>query len=92
MDWSPDGRVLATSDSLRRVRLWDLLTGREILSIDGLDELKLKGLEPPDVQLTFSADGRNIAANLHGAGEVYICSGSGLQPTEKPEESSKASK
>ncbi len=73
MDCSLDGRVLATCDSLRRVRLWDLLTGREMLSIDGLEQYLIKGSEQPQVKMTFSSDGKTLAVQIEGTKDVYIC-------------------
>ena len=73
MDCSLDGRVLATCDSLRRVRLWDLLTGREMPSIDGLEQYLIKGSEQPQVKMTFSSDGKTLAVQIEGTKDVYIC-------------------
>lgn len=61
VDWSPDGRTLATAGHVLggdgRVRLWDLATGHEVAAMEGhTGEI---------TQTAFSPDGRLLGTRSH---------------------------
>ncbi len=55
--FSPDGRRLAAAGGDRIVRLWDMTTGHEVLSLRGHDEAVGRVLFSPDGQRLASAGG-----------------------------------
>jgi len=65
VDFSPDGRILATGSRDNAVRLWDVATGRELL--------KLKG-HSTQQGVIFSPDGKTLAywAGDHSRSDIYL--------------------
>jgi WD40 repeat protein len=59
---SPDGRLLATAE-YRILKLWDLPSGLEIRSFDGLDQVP--------TSLTFDPTGQYLAAGIRGTALVW---------------------
>ena len=57
MAYSPDGRSLAVAGKTRTIRLWDPVTGQELLTLDGH-----KGQVN---RLAFSPDGTVLASCSH---------------------------
>jgi WD40 repeat protein len=55
--FSPDGKRLATAATDGTLRLWDLASGQEVLTLD----------TPPCFDIAFSADGQRLAAGGPGA-------------------------
>jgi WD40 repeat protein/tetratricopeptide (TPR) repeat protein len=53
VDYSPDGKRLATADNNRTLRLWDARTGKEVLT--------LRDQPTPIMGLSFSPDGSRLA-------------------------------
>ncbi|MDX1564057.1 MAG: WD40 repeat domain-containing protein [Phycisphaeraceae bacterium] len=54
IDFSPDGRLLATGDEEAKIRIWDLATGRNVQTLQPNEEIRL-------CALAFSPDGRQLA-------------------------------
>jgi hypothetical protein len=55
---SPDGKLLASGDSDRRVRTWDAMTGKELASF--------QGHQAPVLALSFSPDHKSLASGDEG--------------------------
>jgi WD40 repeat protein len=55
--YSPDGRCVAVAGKSGKIRLWDPLTGQELLSLDGH--------KAPVNNLAFSPDGSVMASCSH---------------------------
>jgi WD40 repeat protein len=63
-DLSPDGRLLATADQLGRIKLWDVETHQELLSLaDPGGEVR---------RLAFSPDGTVLVASIRDPGGVRM--------------------
>jgi WD40 repeat protein len=60
--FSPDGRIIAVSDETDPVRLWDVLTGRDLFPLQAY----------PSKSLCFSADGLTLALTLADRPETNI--------------------
>ena len=58
MAFSPDGRQLASASEDKTIRLWDALTGQEILT--------LKGHTGEVRSVAFSPDGKRLASGGEG--------------------------
>ena len=64
--FSPDGQTLASAGACRTIRLWDPVTGQELLSLDGnLGQVNA---------LAFSPDGHTLLSADH-AGIVRLYRG-----------------
>ena len=61
--YSPDGRSLAAAGKTKTIRVWDPLTGQELLSLDG-HRTQVNSL-------AFSPDGSTLASCSHD-GEVKL--------------------
>jgi WD40 repeat protein/serine/threonine protein kinase len=72
LDFSPDGRVLASLSSDGVVKLWDVAARAELLTLRGSHR-------PP---LCFVPDGRTLACRAHFDGRDWVY----LLPTELPED------
>lgn len=70
--FSPDGRRLATISADETIKIWDMVTGQELLTLPA---------PPPGYDLTWSADGRRIATG--GQGNTILIWDSGRGYDEK---------
>lgn len=61
--WSTDARQLAVAGGDGSVTVWDVITGKEVI--------KLSGLQPPAYSVDWSTDGRRLAA-VGGDGTVIL--------------------
>lgn len=55
--FSPDGSVIISSSFDKMLKVWDVSTGRELLTLKGIND------ESTSRKITFSPDGHTIAAN-----------------------------
>jgi eukaryotic-like serine/threonine-protein kinase len=66
VEFSPDGRLVASADDLRVVKVWDAASGAVVLSQQWPAE---SPFGKPDLHLpSFSADGRRLACGRPGGG------------------------
>jgi WD40 repeat protein len=56
--FSPDGQRIASAGADHSAKVWDALTGHELLTLRGHDE--------PVIGVTFSPDGRYLASPVGG--------------------------
>jgi WD40 repeat protein len=94
---SPDGRTLATGHYQNHVRLWDLQTGQEMRQLSGSPP-PVQAVQPgvvgfvvyqqPVSSLTFSADGKRVAAlgGNGGFGSVWdVATGQEVSQLKAPD-------
>jgi sugar lactone lactonase YvrE len=59
--FSPDGTLLATADSDRTARLWDVVTGRTVRTLTGhLDSVRGVGFSPDGTLLATASDDKTV--------------------------------
>jgi WD40 repeat protein len=64
LDFSPDGRLLATADATS-IRLWDTATGQPVFRRDWPTEIRAFPQYCPALSFAFALDGRAIVTGLH---------------------------
>jgi WD40 repeat protein len=69
--FAPDGRSTATGGMSGRIRLWDTLTGQELLNLQG-HKTQINGI-------AFAPDGSSLASCSHD-GEVKLWRAGSTQP------------
>ncbi len=77
LEFTPDGKTLASAGADRTVKLWDVATGQELLTLEGPTS--------PVWLLRFSPDGRVLAAVSYrvesDARELFLWHGRGFGST-----------
>jgi WD40 repeat protein len=64
VDFSPDGKTLATGGYDRKMKLWNIATQQEVATLEPLPGTCLS--------LRFSSDGRTLAAGSYLGPECYM--------------------
>src|SRR5262249_41103828 len=74
---SPDGKRAATTYRDGRIKLWDVATGQEVLTLKTVPTPRLGG-----PQLVFSPDGEKLAVSAPGRIEIFSATAPKMFPGE----------